>query len=171
MTEHPFGDPATDPLALFVAWKQEHPDRGVPADAVTDCGFGLGRWVQRMRAAHADGTLPTERARELEAAGFTWSGQEDRARGRTIRSARRFEEMIEALAEYRAEVGDVVVPQSYVDPEGRRLGAWVSRTQGSWRRGELSAERIDCLHQLGLRPTQKETLQAGLDQLTLRKIG
>lgn len=151
-----------DPITLYRAYTQDHPGRGVPVDAVTDSGFALGRWVQRMRAARICGTLPGERIAELDAAGFTWSGADDRARGRAFRSDQRFTQMVAALARYRATYGDVVIKQSYIDPDGHNLGAWVARQQRAWRRGELRRDRATKLAAIGLRPTQHATLQAGL---------
>lgn len=151
-----------DPVALYVRWRRLNPGRGVPVSTVTDCGFALGTWVQRMRTQYAIGCLPDWRYQQLAAVDFTWTGAEDRAAGIRYRSNKRWSEMISELAEYRREYGDVVVPSHYVCPSGNRLGEWLSRIQHTWRHGTLSQERITELHRCGVRPTREDTLQAEL---------
>ena len=146
----------------YARWREDNPDRGVPAGFVTASGFALGTWVRRMRAAYQAGTLTTDRVRELEAVNFTWSGDEDRKLGRDLRSARRWSEMLDELDAYRTDHGDAVVPSSYTAPSGNRLGQWLSTQQRQWRRGTLPAERRDDLDRRGVRPTRQETLHAAL---------
>lgn len=148
----------------YASWRAANPGRGVPAGFVTDSGFALGTWVRRMRAARRAGTLTAVRVRELDALGFTWSGDEDRRLGRNLRSAHRWSEMLGELDAYLAEHGDVIVPAKYVTPSGNRLGAWLSTQQRAWRRGTLAEERRADLHRRGVRPTRDETLQAALDR-------
>lgn len=148
----------------YASWRAANPGRGVPAGFVTASGFALGTWVRRMRAAHRAGTLTADRVRELEAFGFTWSGDEDRRLGRDLRSSQRWSEMLGELDDYIAEHGDVIVPAKYVTPSGNRLGEWLSAQQRTWRRGNLTHERRGDLHRRGVRPTRGETLQAAVDR-------
>lgn len=148
----------------YASWREANPGRGVPAGFVTASGFALGTWVRRMRAAHRAGTLAASRVRELEALGFTWSGDEDRRLGRHLRAAHRWSEMLGELDDYLAEHGDVIVPAKHITPSGNRLGEWLSTQQRAWRRGTLTNERCDDLHRRGVRPTRDETLQAALDR-------
>lgn len=148
----------------YAHWRQENPGRGVPAGFVTASGFALGTWVRRIRSARRAGTLPDERVRELEALGFTWSGDEDRELGRNLRSARRWSEMLDELDAYRFDHGDPVVPTTYIAPSGNGLGQWLSTQQRQWRRGTLPTERCGDLHRRGVRPTREETLHAALDR-------
>lgn len=148
----------------YATWRQDNPGRGVPAGCITASGFALGTWVRRMRASHQAGTLTTDRVRELNALGFTWSGDEDRRLGRDLRSAQRWDEMLAELDLYRFDNGDPLVPSKYIAPSGNRLGTWLSTQQRQWRRGILASERCDDLYCRGVRPTRDETLHAALDR-------
>ncbi|MEW1938363.1 helicase associated domain-containing protein [Dietzia maris] len=148
----------------YASWREANPGRGVPAGFVTASGFALGTWVRRMRAARRAGTLAAGRVCELEALGFTWSGDEDRRLGQHLRSAHRWSEMLGELDDYLAEHGDVIVPAKHITASGNRLGAWLSTQQRAWRRGNLTIERCDDLHRRGVRPTRDETLQVALDR-------
>lgn len=159
-----------DPVALYSRWRRLHPGRGVPSNTVTDCGFALGTWVRRMRSEYATGRLPAWRYQQLVAAGFTWSGAEDRAAGVRYRSDKRWDQMVSRLERYRREYGDVVVPSHHVCPSGSRLGEWLSRTQQAWRKGGLSPQRQSELWALGVRPTREATLETGLSAVRDRRV-
>lgn len=151
-------------LLQYAHWREGNPGRGVPAGFVTASGFALGTWVRRVRAAHRAGTLAADRVRELEALGFTWSGDEDRRLGRNLRSAQRWSEMLDELDIYRFGHGDPLVPAKYIAPSGNRLGQWLSTQQRQWRRSALASERCKDLRSRGVRPTRDETLHAALDR-------
>lgn len=152
-----------DPVCLYAQWRAQHPGRGVPARLVTDSGFALGTWVRRMRAARFAGTLPDNRIQQLDAVGFTWSGDEDRHLGQQWRSEARWRELLTELDHYRAEHGDAIVPSKYVAPSGNRLGEWLARQQRTWRSGCLSEQRRQDLQQRGIHPTRQQSLHAALD--------
>ncbi|WP_436986498.1 Helicase associated domain protein [Streptomyces sp. enrichment culture] len=54
-----------------------------------------------------------------------------------------------ALA-YRSDRGDLAVPYEYRTPDGFALGVWIARQRSSRNRGELSAERVGQLDELGM---------------------
>ncbi|MFL0579505.1 helicase associated domain-containing protein [Dietzia sp. 179-F 9C3 NHS] len=161
--DDPTLDADSDPVRQYVRWRDAHPGRGVPPRLVTDSGFALGVWVRRVRAARMAGTLPASRVRELDDIGFSWSGEEDRSRGRRWRSGSRWRELLGELDAYRDEHGDSIVPSSYTAPSGNRLGDWLARQQHAWRAGTLPQERQRDLYRRGVRPTREESLRAALD--------
>ncbi|MER5450607.1 Helicase associated domain protein [Streptomyces sp. NPDC002766] len=54
-----------------------------------------------------------------------------------------------ALA-YRSDRGDLAVPYEYRTPDGFALGVWIARQRSSRNRGELDAERVEQLDELGM---------------------
>lgn len=149
---------ATGPVLHYLHWRSQHPNRGVPAHHVTTDGFHLGIWVRRTRAAYWAGTLPLQRASELDAIGFTWTADADRHLGRQSRSNQRWQELLDDLDIYRADHGDVLVPTNYTAPSGNRLGEWLSRQQRQWRHGQLPDARVDELHSRGVRASREDTM-------------
>ena len=95
-----------------------------------------------QRKAHKGkgGGLSEERTARLEALGFVWD-----------RGDAAWEESFGQLEAYRAEQGDCLVPQSYVTPDGGKLGAWVNEQRQCHRgkRSGLSEERTARLEALG----------------------
>lgn len=53
-----------------------------------------------------------------------------------------------ALERYGAREGTVLVPSSYVDDEGVKLGSWVSYLRTRYRWGRLTEDKINLLEKL-----------------------
>lgn len=83
--------------------------------------------------------LSKERIAELDELGMVWDPRaEGWARG------------IVAAKAYRKENGHLLVPQSFVTPNGFRLGTWISGRRHERNKGALAQERVPELDALGM---------------------
>ncbi len=107
--------------AMYEAARQYFLQNGnlnVPAAYVTPEGDRLGAWLIRqrdIRSGKRRGTLSEEQIQKLDAIGMSW---QDLAEERWNRN-------YEAVLAYYAHHGNLDVPQSYVTPDGLRLGLFV----------------------------------------------
>gem|GEM_PF-609834 len=111
----------------------------------------LGGWLVRQRALHRQGRLPPDRVRQLDEIGVEWNpssgrGPRNRASGVSSRSS---DQRMAELREFHARHGHANVPTKY--PPNPLLGNWVSNTRISYRKGQLSSNRIQELEELGFR--------------------
>lgn len=107
-----------------------HGTADVSADAEVD-GFRVGQWVARCREDHRAGSLSSIRIAALEdLPGWRWSA-----------SVERWERGVSALRAYIRLYGHASPPQKTVF-EGFQLGFWVRNRRLEYRRGQLSAPRI-----------------------------
>ena len=126
-------------FSKLTEYKAQHEDVLVPKDFVTADGFRLGVWLSHQRQSKAKGKLRQERVDGLNALGMVWDPFADA-----------WEQAFSKLAEYKAETGDVIVPQHFVTADGFKLGVWVSNQRQSKVKGKLSQERADHLKDLGM---------------------
>jgi hypothetical protein len=117
----------------LVAYKAEFGDCLVPATRSYQ-GFKLGSWVNRQRF-YVEKRLTPERIQRLNDLGFVWDPH-----------IQLWEESFTALAAYKAEFGDCLVPKK-LSYQGFKLGSWVA-TQRT-KKATLSPERIRRLDDLG----------------------
>lgn len=123
----------------------------IPDDYICE-GYRLGRWIgtQRYEYGRADhGNLTAERIQRLEKIGMIWDV-----------NIWFWQEMYEALRKYREQNGHVRVPQSYVTPDGRKLGIWVNKQRMEYKKGSLTEKRRLLLEALGM-IWQPELLRRG----------
>ena len=126
---------------LAKQYAQTHGNLAVPGDYQVE-GKRLGAWIGTQRGDYKLKTNPCftkERVERLQAIGMIWDVREWE-----------FQTMVQALEEYRQTFGSVRVPQSYVTPEGRKLGIWVNRIRLSRRQGTLSPEREKVFNEMGM---------------------
>ena len=119
-------------FGLLLEYKAEFGDCLVPAK-FTYQGKKLGGWVNNQRTAKE--TLSPERIQRLDDLGFVWDVL-----------AQQWEENFQALAAYKAEFGDCVVPDKFTY-QGKNLGRWVVVQRTT--KNTLSPERIRRLDDLG----------------------
>jgi len=100
-------------LEDFVRYNE---DGDVKRRYITPEGYALGTWVSNIRAGNFK--LTEEQKRSLTEAGFKWNGKE--------KAKRTFEEWFDDYVRYNK---DGLVPESYITPEGYRLGKWVSNVR------------------------------------------
>jgi superfamily II DNA or RNA helicase len=109
-----------------------------PATLRDETGFRLGQWVAVQRANHNAGKLTRDRGDRLASLpGWTWDVL-----------AADWEEGYERLSEYLAIHGDARPRSDHIDSTGFRLGPWVAQQRTAYRRGQVSADRVDRLEAL-----------------------
>lgn len=111
-----------------------HCEVGLVADADDD----LKKWVIKLRAIHALGTLSIERKEELDSIGFSW-------KGRAIDE--KWLQRYEQLKAFHSVNGNSDVCFKWKMDPG--LGAWVSTQRQRRAKGQLSEEQIQLLEALG----------------------
>ena len=127
-------------LARATAYHAAHGDLNIPSGHVTAGGFRLGTWLAQRRREHRRGTLAAAKAAALDALGISWDAAADAA----------WQQGTDRLAEYRAARGHAQVPVAYADPDGYRLGTWLSCQRLAYRRGDLPPGRVSALEALGV---------------------
>ena len=120
------------------AYKAEHGDVLVPKIYKTAGGYKLGSWVRQQRRAKREGMLSPEHIEQLEGLGFVWNVYNHFW-------VRGFEELLA----YKAEHGDVLVPQKYQTAGGYKLGHWVKVQRAAKVQGKLTPEQLEQLEGLG----------------------
>jgi hypothetical protein len=97
------------------------------------------------------GTLPPQRIEQLDEIGFLWSDDDVPlpAVSRTDAKRRR---MLTAIAAYREEHGNALVPANYVTADGEQVGQWLYRAVKKWRADALPDKERRTLSVLGVSP-------------------
>ena len=115
----------------------------VPAKYVSPDGYKLGSQTSNMRSRASRGELPAEQLEALDARGFVWHA----SRGHFTK----FPAFLAHLDEYIAAHGDACAPQSYVCPDGYRLGSRVIAVRSARRNRPalVTSEMIDELDARG----------------------
>ena len=110
----------------------------VPANHVTPDGLNLGAWVSGQRNRKSKNLLTQDRIERLEALpGWSWNPVTEQ-----------WEEAFEHLQSYVNKYGNAKVSYGYVNPEGFRLGRWVSHQRDNKTNNLLSQDRIERLEAL-----------------------
>lgn len=122
-----------------VAWHAEHGHIDVPMTLAGGVRDRLGQWIVRQRQYRRDGTLAADRIERLNALGMIWDHRDSA-----------WQKNLDALAAYRQQHGDTLVPQRYVHEEGIRLGAFVSQMRAKYASGKLPAQRVRDLEEAGM---------------------
>ncbi|GGK33993.1 DEAD/DEAH box helicase [Nocardia camponoti] len=122
-------------LAQLIAFVDQHGHARIPRDCIVD-GYPLGNWASNQRAARARGALSAARMKRIEEAvpGWSWAALSDR-----------WAEGFARLLAYTAAHGHALIPQSYVDQTGFRLGTWVATQRTRYTNNALSTDRIERL--------------------------
>lgn len=134
-----FAPLVTEHQLLAEQWEQQfnklkdyvkkHGHARVPRFYTVD-GHPLGRWVVSQRNRYVHGTLPPDRARQLEALpGWTWGPRTDQ-----------WEESFRRLADYAKRNGDARVPQADI-VDGFNLGRWVVTQRRFHSKGTLDPDQ------------------------------
>lgn len=124
-------------LAHAERYYKEHGDLLVP-NAFTIDGYYLGAWIYNQRYAYKKDNLSADRIQKLEAVGMVWNPHEEK-----------WELGLGHAGKYYADHGDLLVPQGYTI-EGYNLGTWITNQRSSYKKGTLSADKIQKLEALGM---------------------
>jgi GNAT superfamily N-acetyltransferase len=127
-------------FAEFVESQRKHADCNVWSHNPK-----LAAWITAQRQLRKSRKLSKERIRRLEESGITWDTH-----------ATVWEEMFEALSEYKRQHGDCKVPNRYRG--NPKLNAWVNTQRLFKKKGRLSEARIRRLEQIGFVLDPREAL-------------
>lgn len=126
-------DPWQERYDLALAYKTEHGDLEIPSVYKTTDGVWLGSWVSRQRQAMNSGSsaLSSERRKLLR---ILFKGErrpsDPAADHGTVREAN-WERNFRSAARYARKYKHLLVPASYVDSDGVRLGVWISNLRAA----------------------------------------
>ena len=126
-------DPWQERYDLALAYKTEHGDLEIPSVYKTEDGVWLGSWVSRQRQALNSGSsaLSSERRKLLRT---LFKGErcpsDPAADHGTVREAN-WERNFRSAARYARKYKHLLVPASYVDSDGVRLGVWISNLRAA----------------------------------------
>lgn len=126
-------DPWQERYDLALAYKTEHGDLEIPSVYKTADGVWLGSWVNRQRQTLNSGSsaLSSERRKLLR---ILFKGErrpsDPAADHGTVREAN-WERNFRSAARYARKYKHLLVPASYVDSDGVRLGVWISNLRAA----------------------------------------
>ena len=109
-------DPWQERYDLALAYKTEHGDLEIPSVYKTADGVWLGSWVSRQRQALNSGSSALS--------------SDPAADHGTVREAN-WERNFRSAARYARKYKHLLVPASYVDSDGVRLGVWISNLRAA----------------------------------------
>ena len=126
------------------AWKQMYQElvnyHRVHGDCNVPLGYSenpqLATWVSTRRNSYKTGQLDADKIQKLDELSFSWNRVEDA-----------WKQMYQELVEYHQAHGDCNVPRYY--SENRQLAIWVYGQRQRNNRGNLDAEKIEKLDELG----------------------
>lgn len=149
-------DPWQERYDLALAYKTEHGDLEIPSVYKTADGVWLGSWVSRQRQALNSGSsaLSSERRKLLR---ILFKGErrpsDPAADHGTVREAN-WERNFRSAARYARKYKHLLVPASYVDSDGVRLGVWVSNLRAARKNRpdsyQVTPARIKKLNSIGM---------------------
>ena len=126
-------DPWQERYDLALAYKTEHGDLEIPSVYKTEDGVWLGSWVSRQRQTLNSGSsaLSSERRKLLRTLFKGERRPSDPAADHgTVREAN-WERNFHSAARYARKYKHLLVPASYVDSDGVRLGVWISNLRAA----------------------------------------
>lgn len=140
-------DPWQERYDLALAYKTEHGDLEIPSVYKTADGVWLGSWVSRQRQALNSGSsaLSSERRKLLR---ILFKGErrpnDPAADHGTVREAN-WERNFRSAARYARKYKHLLVPASYVDNDGVRLGVWISNLRAA-RKNRPDSYQVTSAH-------------------------
>ena len=126
-------DPWQERYDLALAYKTAHGDLEIPTVYKTADGVWLGSWVNRQRQTLNSGSsaLSSERRKLLRTLFKGERRPSDPAADHgTVREAN-WERNFRSAARYARKYKHLLVPASYVDSDGVRLGVWISNLRAA----------------------------------------
>jgi hypothetical protein len=120
---------------LLEQYKEREGHVNVPQSHEED-GVGLGRWLQNQRARR--GQLDESHQQRLENLGVSWDPLVDR-----------WERNFALLEQYKKREGHCNVPHSH-EEDGMKLGSWVNKQRGNYKKGKLEESYQRRLENLGM---------------------
>lgn len=140
-------DPWQERYDLALAYKTEHGDLEIPSVYKTADGVWLGSWVSRQRQILNSGSsaLSSERRKLLRTLFKGERRPSDPAADHgTVREAN-WERNFRSAARYARKYKHLLVPASYVDSDGVRLGVWISNLRAA-RKNRPDSYQVTLAH-------------------------
>ena len=140
-------DPWQERYDLALAYKTEHGDLEIPSVYKTADGVWLGSWVNRQRQTLNSGSsaLSSERRKLLRTLFKGERRPSDPAADHgTVREAN-WERNFRSAARYARKYKHLLVPASYVDSDGVRLGVWISNLRAA-RKNRPDSYQVTSAH-------------------------
>ena len=140
-------DPWQERYDLALAYKTEHGDLEIPSVYKTEDGVWLGSWVSRQRQTLNSGSsaLSSERRKLLRTLFKGERRPSDPAADHgTVREAN-WERNFHSAARYARKYKHLLVPASYVDSDGVRLGVWISNLRAA-RKNRPDSYQVTSAH-------------------------
>lgn len=140
-------DPWQERYDLALAYKTGHGDLEIPSVYKTEDGVWLGSWVSRQRQALNSGSsaLSSERRKLLRTLFKGERRPSDPAADHgTVREAN-WERNFRSAARYARKYKHLLVPASYVDSDGVRLGVWISNLRAA-RKNRPDSYQVTSAH-------------------------
>ena len=121
-------------------YKEQYGNLLVPSKYITPTGENLGRWIVNCRAAFKRGKLSLEQREALDKIGMTWQMVERND----------WKDMFVLASLYKEEHGNLIVPFSYITPNGKPLGRWIRQQRTNYQQKKLSEKQIEKLESIGM---------------------
>jgi len=138
-------------------YKKRTGNPNVPLRYKTHDGFLLGRWQGHQRGNYKREELSGERIKRLDEIGFTWDMPEET-----------FEKGFQETLLHKERTGNPNVPLRYKTSEGFRLGIWQSTQKDSFKKRNLSPDRIKRLEYIGFKwAILEEQFEKGFQEMLL----
>ena len=140
-------DPWQERYDLALAYKTAHGDLEIPSVYKTADGVWLGSWVNRQRQTLNSGSsaLSSERRKLLRTLFKGERRPSDPAADHgTVREAN-WERNFRSAARYARKYKHLLVPASYVDSDGVRLGVWISNLRAA-RKNRPDSYQVTSAH-------------------------
>jgi hypothetical protein len=121
-------------------YKEKTGNPNAPKGYKTNEGYLLGSWQSNLMHNYKKGNLSSDRIKRLEDIGFTWERLEEQ-----------FEKGFQETLLYKESSGNPNASQRFKTDEGFTLGTWQSSLRGNYKKGNISAERIKRLEEIGFK--------------------
>ena len=122
----------------LIEYQNEFGNCKVPNAYVNSFGQRLGGWVNYQRQRQRLGELSPGKVQRLNEIEFVWHPLKQT-----------WDEMFDALIEYKKKYGDCDVPRKHVSVSGQRLGNWVNTQRRFRKTKKLSPEKVERLNEVG----------------------
>lgn len=124
-------------------FKNQSGNPNAPPNYRAPDGYRLGRWQCSQNEHYFKRKLSREKIKRLEEIGFIWRRQ--------IKNDELFEKGLQLTLEYKKQFGKPDAPLRYKTPDGYSLGTWQCNRRMDYKKGILSADRVERLEGIGLK--------------------
>ena len=158
------GDPWMQRYELVRKYKEEHHGMLMTSQYRSEDGVWLGSWLarQRQRLRQSDSSLTADQRKALKLLfkeEFSRSGESVRQRRHSQRD-KNWQRNYRRACVYARRQGDLLVPATYVDETGLRLGVWISNLRAARKNRpdsfQVTPEHIRLLDEIGMQWDARE---------------